>query len=439
MIHKYRLATAACLAPFVCATADPALDAAVAGDYAYLGPLFEHFHRNPELSFREFETAKRLATELRAAGFEVTEGVGGTGVVALMSNGEGPLVMMRADMDGLPVAEQSGLPFASQARQVDVDGAEKPVMHACGHDVHMTALVGTARQMAAMRERWSGTLMLIGQPAEERGGGAQSMRQDRLWERFGRPDYALALHVSADDEAGRILVTDGAAYAGSDSVDIVVHGVGAHGAAPHQGRDPVLIGSQIVVALQTLVSREIPPRKAGVVTVGAFHAGSKHNIISDRAELSLTVRSADEATRQLLLAGIERIAINTARAAGVAEDRLPTVRLSVESTPPTVNDPELVARLSRAWIAGLGEGALQVHDPQHMASEDFPYFTLEPRIPSVYFGVGGTAREALEAARNGGPPVPSHHSPVFRIEPEPAIRSGVEATVLALLELMPAG
>lgn len=439
MKHRHAPAIAACLLPLCSATADPTLLSAVAEDYRYLGPLFEHFHRNPELSFREFETAKRLATELRAAGFDVTEGVGGTGVVALLANGPGPLVMMRADMDGLPVAEKTGLPYASEARQLDVDGVEKPVMHACGHDVHMAALVGTARRMAAIREHWSGTLMLIGQPAEERLGGAKQMTEDRLWDRFGRPDYALAFHVSSENEAGRIVVQDEAAWAGADTVDIIVHGVGAHGASPHKGRDPVLIGSMIVVALQTLVSREISPRQDGVVTVGAFHSGLKHNIISDRAELSLTVRSDDPKTRQTLFEGIERIAINTARAAGVPEDRLPTVNLAVESTPPTVNDPELVARLRKAWLDGMGEDVIEDYRPDHMGAEDFPYFTTDPRIPSVYFSVGGTPRTDLEAARAGGPPVPSHHSPIFRIAPEPAVRTGVEATVLALLELMPPG
>jgi hippurate hydrolase len=439
MNRKHILSLAACLLPLATATADPALRSAVASDYAYLGPLFEHFHRHPELSFREIETAKRLAAELRAAGFDVTEGVGGTGVVALMKNGTGPTVMMRADMDGLPVPEKTDLPYASQARQLDVDGVEKPVMHACGHDAHMTALVGTARRMAAMNDRWSGTLMLIGQPAEERLGGAQRMMQDGLWKRFGQPDFALAFHVSSAHEAGRVAVKDSAAYAGADTVDIIVHGVGAHGASPHKGRDPVLIGSQIVVALQTLVSREISPRKDGVVTVGAFHSGFKHNIIPDRAELSLTVRSDDEETRQTLLQGIQRIAINTARAAGLPEDRLPTVTLSAETTPPTINDAALVARLRKAWIDGMGKDTLADFDVDHMGAEDFPYFTSEPRIPSAYFAVGGTPRAVLEAARSGGPAVPSHHSPIFRIAPEPAIRTGVEATVVALLELMPAG
>jgi hippurate hydrolase len=272
------------------------LSDSVKQDYdAYLADLWDHFHRNPELSLVEFKTAERMAAELRAAGFDVTEGVGGTGIVAMMSNGDGPLVMMRADMDGLPVEEKSGLPNASKATQEDpITGNVVPVMHACGHDVHITALVGTARHMAARKDEWSGTLMLIVQPAEERVIGARHMRDDNIWERFGTPDYALAFHVGAGAPAGKIDAPEGAAYAGADTVDIIVHGVGAHGASPHRGKDPILIGSQIVVALQTLVARELAPHSPGVVTVGSFHSGTKHNIISDRAHLQLTVRNTNE-------------------------------------------------------------------------------------------------------------------------------------------------
>ncbi|MEM6545970.1 MAG: amidohydrolase, partial [Pseudomonadota bacterium] len=240
-------------------TAD--LHTAVAEDYAeHLGALFVHFHENPELSFQETETARRLAKELRSVGFEVTEGVGGTGIVALLENGPGPLVMMRADMDGLPVEEKSGLPYASKAKQIDPSGNEVFVMHACGHDVHITSLVGTARQMSARRAEWGGTLMLIGQPAEERIAGARAMMEDDLWERFGKPDMAMAFHVSSGVPTGKLGAAVGAQFSGADTVDIIVHGVGAHGASPHTGVDPVVLGSQIVLALQTLVSREMAPR-----------------------------------------------------------------------------------------------------------------------------------------------------------------------------------
>jgi hippurate hydrolase len=344
--------------------------------------------------------------------------------------------MMRADMDGLPVEERSGLPNESIVTQQDpVTGETFPVMHACGHDMHMTSLIGTARQMAARRNEWQGTLMLIAQPAEERGMGARMMREDDIWGRFGQPDYALALHVDANSVAGKVNVVE-SPYAGVDSVDIVVHGIGGHGAYPHQTKDPIVIASQIVVALQTLVSRELPPRHAGVVTVGAFHAGTKHNIIPETAHLQLTVRNTSIETRELLLNGIRRIAINTARAAGMPEDKLPEVTVGNETVPPTLNDPALISRLRQVWLAGMGEDAVEAKEQQGMGGEDFPYFTQDPTISSVYFSIGGTPAEDFERAAAGGPPVASHHSPLFKIAPEPSIRAGVEATVLALTELM---
>ncbi len=407
-------------------------------DYdSYLADLWDHFHQNPELSLVEYETAERMAKELRAAGFEVTENVGGTGVVALLENGSGPLVMMRADMDGLPVEEKSGLPNASKAKQKDpITGNVVPVMHACGHDVHITSLVGTARQMAARKDAWSGTLMLIVQPAEERVLGARAMRADRLWERFGKPDYALAFHVGAGSPAGKIDAPEGPTYAGADTVDITVHGIGTHGASPHRGKDPILIASQIVVALQTLVSRELAPHSPGVVTVGSFHSGTKHNIISDRAHLQLTVRNTNQETRKILLDGIERIAVNAGRMAGLPEDKLPEVVVSEESVPPTLNDVNLARRLKMAWSEAMGDDALFEQPPEGMGAEDFPMFTVDPDITSVYWGVGGTPQEDLDAEEAGGPMVPSHHSPLFKISPEPSVRAGVESTVVALLELL---
>ncbi len=403
----------------------------------HLGPLWDHFHRNPELSTVEFKTAARMAEELKAAGFEVTEGVGGTGVVAIMENGNGPLVMMRADMDGLPVEEMSGLPNASTARQMSpLSGEEEPVMHACGHDVHITSLVGTARQMAARRDQWSGTLMLVAQPAEEGGGGAVSMREAGIWERFGTPDYALALHVSSENVAGKVNVTEGSPYAGVDTVDIIIHGVGAHGAAPKAGKDTVVLGSQIEMALQTLVSRELPPRSPGVVTVGSFQAGSKHNIISDRAHLQLTVRNTTPETREILLDGIKRIAENMGRVAGLPEDKLPEVIISDDSAPPMVNTPQLARRLRVAWSEAMGDERVIDIPTKSMVAEDFPFFTIDPGIPTVYWGIGGTPQEDFDRAVAGGPPVPSHHSPLFKISPEPSVTAGVESTVVALFELM---
>ena len=421
----------------VCVNATELSDA-VKSDYDdYLWPLFDHFHRNPELSLIENDTAARMAEELRDAGFDVTEGVGGTGVVAMMKNGDGPFVMMRADMDGLPVEEKSGLENASRKQQIDpITGNKVFAMHACGHDVHITSLVGTARQMAARKDQWSGTLMLLVQPAEERVLGAKAMREDDIWTRFGKPDYALAFHVNSLDVAGKVNISEGSPFAGADTVDIIIHGVGAHGAHPYAGKDPIVLGSQIVLALQTLVARELSPRAPGVVTVGSFHSGTKHNIISDRAHLQLTVRSTSPETRDILLNGITRIAVNMGRVAGLPEDKLPEVIISEESVPPTVNDPDLARQLKQAWATSLGEEMVIYQPTKGMGAEDFPFFTVDPDITSVYWQVGGTPQEDFDRAATGGEPVPSHHSPLFKITPEPAVRAGVESTVVALMELM---
>ena len=418
--------------------ADQDLSEAVAADYeTSLEELFFYFHSHPELSFRETETAARLAQELRDAGVEVTEGVGGTGVVGILSNGDGPLVMVRADMDGLPLREDTGLEYASTVTQVDITGIEQPVMHACGHDVHVTSMVGTARRLVAMRDSWSGTVMFIGQPAEERVGGARDMLEDGLFERFGVPDYALAFHVSAGEPAGKVMISPGQIASSADSVDITVYGVGAHGASPHRGKDPVYIAAQIVVALQSLVSREIAPLEPGVVTVGSIHGGSKHNIIPSEVKLQLTVRADSQATREQLLAGIERIALGVARTAGVPEDRLPKVEISTEGTPPTVNDDELVARIRAAFIRDLGEDAVYEKKREGMGAEDFAYFVMtDDDVPGAYFSVGGTPQADLDAEEAGGPAVPSHHSPYFKIDPEPSVTMGVEAMTVAVLELL---
>ena len=418
--------------------ADSAIRGAVEDDYRdHLGDLFVHFHQNPELSFRETETAKRLAAELRPYGVEVTEGVGGTGIVGMMRNGDGPLVMVRADMDGLPVEEASGLPYASKARQVDITGEEVPVMHACGHDVHITSMVGTARRLAAMKDRWSGTVMFVGQPAEERIGGAKAMLEDGLYDRFGVPDFALAFHVAAGHPAGKVELKGGLIASSSDSVDIRVRGIGAHGASPHKGKDPIYIASQIVIALQGLVSRELSPLEPGIVTVGSIHGGFKHNIIPDEVKLQLTVRSDSEETRAKLLAGIRRIAVGVARTAGLPEGLMPEVRMAFESTPTTVNDHELSARVRNAFVREMGEEALYETDRQGMGAEDFAYFVqTEHKVPGAYFNVGGTPQADLEAERAGGRPVAGHHSPFFKIVPEPSVTRGVEAMTIAVIELL---
>jgi hippurate hydrolase len=410
------------------------LRAAIAADYSSrLEALFLELHANPELSTLETRTAARLAEELRGLGYEVTEGVGGTGIVSVLENGEGPTVLIRADMDGLPVAERSGLPYASTARQADAAGVDQPVMHACGHDVHMTALIGTARLLMERRSDWSGTLVLIGQPAEERGIGARTMVEDGLYERFPKPDYALGFHVSSQHEAGKIQILPGLVYSSVDSVDVVVHGVGSHGASPHKGIDPIVVASQIVVALQTLVSRSIDPLQPGVVTVGSFHGGSAHNIISDRVDLKLTVRANDLAVREQLLDGIDRVVAGVAQAMGVPPELAPEVTRLQDRTPVLLNDAETVERVRAVVAAAMGEEAMTFKPREGMGGEDFAYLVApeQPGVKSIYFTVGGTPAGELATA-------PAHHSPLFKIAPEPAVTAGVEATVLAALELFAA-
>ena len=426
------LAAGLCLATaFDAHAADPKLRADIAADYReHLGALFEQFHRNPELSGKEVETSKRLAAEIRALGYDVTENVGGHGIVAVLRNGAGPTVLLRADMDGLPVAEKSGVPYASTVRQVDVTGAEQPVMHACGHDVHITALIGTAKQMAARKNQWSGTLVLVGQPSEERANGARDMLADGLYTRFPKPDHALGFHVWATVAAGTIVVPNRIAMSSADSVDIVVHGVGTHGAYPHRGVDPILVASQIVVSLQSLVSRTIDPLEAGVVTVGTIHGGTKSNIIGDRVDLQLTVRADNYETRAMLLEGIKRVAAGVARSLGVPEDKLPDVTVSkTETTPPTLNDEPTAARIQSAFRETFGDERVPPHRREGMAGEDFAYYGApEYGVKSVFFFVGGTPTAEIATAA-------AHHSALFKVAPEPSVTSGIEAMVVGALTL----
>ena len=415
--------------------AGPELRQAIQQDYdANLGALFDDFHRNPELSGLEVRTAGVIAARLTALGYDVTTGVGGTGVVAVLRNGAGPTVMVRADMDGLPLSEQSGLANASTVHQVDSDGVEKPVMHACGHDVHITALIGTARQMIERRDDWSGTLVLIAQPAEERIFGARAMIEDGLYTRFPKPDVALAFHVSADLASGLIDLPLGITSSSSDSIDIAVHGVGTHGAYPHMGVDPIVVASAIVMNLQTLPSRSINPLEGAVVTVGAIHGGIKHNIISDRVDMQLTVRADNPETRAALLDGIDRVARGTALALGVPEDKLPTVvRSATETTPATINDSATAARVRAALGDAMGADRMVDVARTGMGAEDFAWFvTPESGVKGVYFSVGGTPADQVADA-------PGHHSPLFRIDPRPSVTTGVEAMVVAAQALMPKG
>ncbi len=431
-LRSMLFATALILCAGAASAAESPLRQAIAADYAHLDALFKHLHAHPELSLQEIQTAARLATELQALGFEVHRGVGKTGVVALLRNGAGPTLLIRADMDALPVQEKTGLPYASSVRQVNLHGEQMPVMHACGHDMHVATLVGVARRMVALKDHWQGTLMLVGQPAEEALGGAKGMVADNLYPRFGRPDFALALHVIAKYPAGKIAFSDGLMYSSADTVTIRVRGVATHGASPHMGNDPVVVGSQIVLALQNIVTREISPIEPALITVGAFHAGSAPNVITDEARLELTVRANSEATRKTLLRSIERVAINTARAAGIAENLLPLVEVASDGAPTTTNDAALARRVRAAMRAGMGEEAFTAWQQTDMGAEDFPdLVNVVPPIPSVYFEVGGTPPDRLAAGDWA-----EHHSPLFQIAPEPSIKAGVEAMTLAALELL---
>ena len=402
----------------------------------YMEALYLHFHRNPELSLYEFETAARMAEEFAAAGYDVTPEVGGTGVVGVLRNGEGPTVMIRGDMDGLPVKELTRVPYASTALAVDEQGRRVPVMHACGHDIHITNLIGVARKLAGMRERWSGTVVLVAQPAEERGLGARAMIEDGLFKRFPRPDYNLGLHVTANLPAGRAGYKPEFAMANVDSVDIIVYGTGGHGAAPHLTHDPIVLSSYIVTALQTLVARNLNPIDEGVVTVGSIHGGTKHNIISNRVDMQLTVRSYTDENRALLLDGIARIAKGQARVMGLPEDRLPEVIVKDEYTPALFNDPELSNRLAAVLRAELGEANVELSKPV-MGGEDFARFSrTEERIPSFYFWLGAADPEAYAAAKAEGRSLPATHSPFFLPSYERTLQTGVRTMTAAALELL---
>ncbi|MEP3421100.1 MAG: amidohydrolase [Erythrobacter sp.] len=413
------------------------LRAAVMEDMPGLVELYQDLHANPELSFQEFETAAKLAERARALGFDVTEGVGQTGVVAVMENGDGPTVMLRADMDGLPVIEQTGLPYASTRTAIPASGVETGVMHACGHDTHMAAWIGAAQLLAERKDQWSGTLVMILQPAEETGEGALAMLEDGLFERFPKPDYVLAFHDAAGAPAGFIGYSKGYALANVDSVDVLIPGIGGHGAYPHTTKDPVVIGAHIVTRLQTLVSREISPLDPAVVTVGSFRAGSKHNIISDEARLQITVRSYTDEVRAHLLEGIARIARGEALAAGMPEDRLPEVTVQDPYTPSTYNTPEfteqVMARLSQRFEGRVRE------TPSVMGGEDFgQFYRADPdNVESLIFWVGGTPLEQYQASERGEVELPSLHSPFWAPDAPVVIATATEALTAATLDLMP--
>jgi hippurate hydrolase len=398
-----------------------------------LEELYLDLHRSPELSMQETATAAKLAARLRAVGYEVTEKVGGTGLVGVLANGDGPVVMIRTDLDALPVEEKTGLPHASRATARDDEGRPVPVMHACGHDLHMTAWTGAATLLARARGSWRGTLVLVGQPAEEKGAGADRMLKDGLFTRFPRPSFAVALHVTPELPAGQVGVTPGPAFASVDSVDVTIHGKGGHGAMPHRTIDPILIAARTVVALQTLVSREKDPFEPAVVSVGSFQAGAKHNVIPPEARLKLTVRAYREEVRQRLLEGIRRVAAGESAVAGAPAPPDVTV---VESTPGVVNDVPLTGRLRGAFSAALG-GTNVVDFPPASVSEDFSYFGREG-VPASIFWLGVADPGALADARAAGRALPPLHSAEFAPDYAPSIRAGVTALVAAALELLPA-
>ena len=402
--------------------------------------IYKDLHAHPELSFMEVRSAGILAAEARKLGFKVTEKAGGTGIAAVMENGPGPVVMVRADMDGLPVTEQTGLPGASKVRVTTKEGVETGVMHACGHDTHMTAWVGVARLMAANKAKWSGTLVMIGQPAEERGAGARMMLEDGLYTRFPKPEYVLAFHDAAQFPAGKIGYTPGYALANVDSVDITVKGVGGHGAYPQATKDPIVLGSRTMGALQTLVSREVSPLDSAVVTVGSFHAGAKHNIISDEARLQLTVRSYTDAVRDHLLDGIARIAKGEAIAAGVPEDRMPVVTVQRdEYTPATFNTPEFTEEMAAYLKTSFGEDRV-VKMPPVMGGEDFGRFGREDKsIKSLIVWVGGVPQAEYDAAKKEGRTLPSLHSPFWAPDAPAVISTATEALTAMTMKLMAKG
>ena len=406
---------------------------------------YKTLHAAPELSHFEEKTAALLAKELRALGYTVTEGVGkynrpewkSYGVVAVLKNGAGPTVLVRSDLDALPVEEKTGLPYASKVRTKNDAGLDVGVMHACGHDIHMTSLLGTAKLLAELKDQWHGTLVLIGQPAEEATDGAKAMMDDGLYNRIPRPDYALALHDSGDLEAGTLGVTPGFALANATRLDITVRGVGGHGSRPEVTKDPIVLAAQIVLALQTIVSRELGPLNPAVVTVGSIHGGTRANIISDEVKLQLTVRSYKEEVRQKILASIERIARGTAIAAGFPAELAPIVKVNdSETTPATYNNPALTERLTAVFTKVVGpEKVIAV--PPVMGAEDFGRFALEGnQIPAVMFWLGATDPAVLAESKRTGKPVPSLHSALFAPVPEPTIRTGVKAMTAAVLELM---
>ena len=418
------------------------LDAMIDRDIAAWVSTYKTLHAAPELSYREEKTSAFVAGELRKLGFTVSERIGkyqnaqrvGYGLVGVLKNGPGPTVLVRTELDALPVEEKTGVPYASQVKTKNDAGVEVSVMHACGHDIHMTSFLGTAKLLTELKNHWSGTLVMLGQPAEETGDGANAMLRDNLYTNFPKPDFAIALHDKPELETGKVGYTPGYAMASATSIDIKIKGIGGHGSAPESTKDPVVVAAQVVMALQTIVSRENSPLDPAVVTVGSIHGGTRYNIIPDEVNLQLTVRTYKEDVRKRILASIERIVKGVATTAGIPEDRAPIVKVS-EGTGSTYNDPQLIERLAGVFKQTLGEENV-VRLPPIMASEDFGYFSLDQKIPTTLFWLGASEPAKVKANRESGAPLPGLHSALFAPVPESTLRTGVKAMTSAVLELM---
>lgn len=428
------------LSLFILSLAAPVLAADVASltkqELPSLVALYKELHANPELSLNEVETAARVAKELREIGLEVTEKVGGHGIVGVLKNGDGPVILVRTDLDALPVKEQTGAPYASTKVVKDDLGREVNVMHACGHDIHMTSFIGTARVLSKLRDQWHGTIVMIGQPAEERVLGARLMLRAGLFSKFPKPDKAVALHCSSDMAHGQIGIVEGYALANVDTVEIVVKGVGGHGSMPHLSKDPIVLAAQIVLALQTIVSREVRPGDPAVVTVGSIHGGTKSNIISDEVRLQLTLRSYKTETRQHLIDSIKRIVKAQAESAGMPADKMPEVLVSDDQAPALYNQPALCADVRQLIEPVIGAENVITREPV-MGAEDFAEYGLtKEKVPLCMFWLGTQPPSVVAEAKAKGTTLPSLHSPYFKPVPEPTIETGVKVMSSAVLGLM---
>jgi amidohydrolase len=446
LLHGIKPVCLACVLAFsgtAVAQNSPGLDASVQTQLPSLTETYKHLHRNPELSHQEEKTSAYLAEALRKAGYTVTEHVGkyqdgspAYGVVAVVENGPGPRLLIRTDMDALPVEEKTGLDYASAVRSVNQQGQDVAVMHACGHDIHMTVLLGTAREMAARKEKWHGTLVLVGQPSEETIDGARAMLADGLYERFGKPDFVVSEHDSAVEPAGSVAIKGGPLLASSTSIDVVMRGIGSHGSAPQNGKDPVLMAAEFIVLAQSIVSRQIDPQQPAVLTVGTIHGGTKRNIIPEEVRLGITLRTYSDKVRDQIIAAIRRTAEGIATGYGVPADRMPVVTVSQsEITPATYNDPALAERLRAVAVAALG--ADHVHAAESvMGSEDVGLFSLDGKIPAVMFWLGAADPAKLAHAKETGVPLPGPHSPLFAPVYAPTITTGVTAMTAMALDLL---